>query len=64
MFVISPFGKGGFRGIFLRLSLQIPPHPPLLKGGKLFVDKLLLLFSPSGLRFQGFDVSSADRLKP
>ena len=43
MFVISPFGKGGFREIFLRLSLQIPPHPPLLKGGKLFVDKLLFI---------------------
>ncbi len=28
----SPFSKGGFRGIFNRLS-EIPPNPPLRKGG-------------------------------
>jgi hypothetical protein len=28
----SPFEKGGFRGIF-KGYFQIPPNPPLVKGG-------------------------------
>jgi hypothetical protein len=30
--VMSPFCKGGFRGILSKIG-KIPPHPPLQKGG-------------------------------
>jgi hypothetical protein len=29
----SPFCKGGFRGILFCANLEIPPGPPLTKGG-------------------------------